>query len=42
MKHSQPEKNFIPVDEEMTVKNIVDCKEADIKFDGITRVIALT
>lgn len=37
--HRQPMKNFEPVDEEMTVKNIVDCKEADIRFDGITRVI---
>ena len=26
----------------MCVRNVIDCKEADVRFDGITRVIAIS
>ena len=39
-KHKQPEKNIKEKDS-MFVKNVIDCKSVDVKFDGITRVVAI-
>lgn len=40
--HKNPEKNFIPLDETMTVRNVIDCRYSEIRFDGITRVVAIS
>ncbi len=34
-------KQLVVYDESMKVQNNINCKDADLRFDGITRVVAL-
>ena len=35
--HHNPEKNVVP-SENNSVRNVIDCKSAEIRFDGCTRI----